>query len=96
MVDGDGIILERLRDTYGRDWTFGRTYRDGRPHWWMATRRRTLSLGEMERGLCPSLIYDTAWLMRAALEAQTALEVRMAAADAETASTAAAWNPAYL
>lgn len=97
MVDGDGFILDRLQDDYGRDWTFGRTMLNDQPHWWMATRTRRLSDEEMERGLSASLIYDTARLMRQALEAQKAIERREPGTQPpEPDPAGAAWIPVYL
>lgn len=95
MVDS----AEQLEKDFGRDWTFGRTHLDGRPHWWMATRRRRLSMDEMRRGLSPSLVYDTEPLMRTALTEQSTLEARVRATPTPPRTEsprAAAWNPAYL
>ena len=74
--DGDDLVLAGLRSDYGHDWAVGRTYCDGEPHWWKATRRRRLSDTELDRGLAETLIYDTAPLLRAALAGQTDLAAR--------------------
>ncbi len=79
MTSGDDQILARLQTDYGHTWTVGRTFTDRAkkiPNWWTATRHRNLTNRELERGLSQTLIYDTARLLRAALDAQADIEAR--------------------
>jgi hypothetical protein len=88
-VDGDELILQRLRDDFP-DWSIGRTRdAEGRPNWWTAKRKRQLTRREEYKGLSLTLYGDTAGLLRDQLDKQ-------AEKAATVAAEPAAWNPAYL
>ncbi|MGH3392116.1 MAG: hypothetical protein ACRDOO_24850 [Actinomadura sp.] len=83
MVDDDDPVQARLCADYGDGWSIGRTLADDVPHWWMATRKRRLTIREVCRGLSMTVIGDTAADLRAALDA-----------EAEREAGITGWNPA--